>query len=52
MYATGDLAEIVQRAFQPVRDAVERGPKLGRLGRLGGAQVQGQRDQPLLDAIV
>ena len=53
--AAGQLPELVERAGQAVRHAGQRPLRLDLMWRhsfLGGAQLQAQRDQALLDAVV
>jgi hypothetical protein len=53
--AARQLAQLLKGAGQAVGDPGQLRPELGPLGRhgrLGGAEVQHQRDQPLLGAVV
>ena len=55
MDAAGDLPQLFQHARQPVGDARQlrgRARRAGRYRRLGAAQIQLERDQALLDAVV
>jgi len=53
--AAGELAQLLQRPIHAGGDPVQLGRQLlqpGRDRRLGGAELQGQRDQPLLGPVV
>ena len=50
--AACELAQIIESGVESGRDAVQLPGEIGRRGRLRLAQLQRQRDQPLLGAVV